>query len=517
MAPDAPRCTRAATSCATCGSGTATRTPTADVVVTRRATRSGCRTRPSSARSPASRSPTARAASTSTSRRSGCTSTATRWPRASALPPEQVRLTLGGVGGAFGGREDLSMQVHACLLALRTGRPVKMVYSREESFVGHVHRHPARMRYEHGADRDGKLVYVQGADRARRRRVRVAARPPSCSNAACFAAGPYAVPNATHRRATSSTRTTRRAARCAASARSRSLRPRGADGQARRGAGHGPGRAADRATRCRPATRMLTGQVVAGPAPVAELLERLRALPLPARPPTARATCASCPAASPTRRTARACGAASATRSASRTSATPRASTTTRPRASGSRATSTASRSSRSTPRRPRSARASSPSRRRSRAPSSASSASWSLPTPTRAVGSAGSSSASRQTYITGGAVKAACEAVRERLRRALARAATLRRAAVERRPVEDDRRVPPPRRPHPLDPRRPGRRAPAVRASRPTARWSTSTSSSAWSGWSSSRRRRTSARRSTRRRSRASSRAASPRASAWR
>ena len=39
------------------------------------------------------------------------------------------------------------MQVQICLLALRTGRPVKMVYSREESFLGHVHRHPAVMWY----------------------------------------------------------------------------------------------------------------------------------------------------------------------------------------------------------------------------------------------------------------------------------------------------------------------------------------------------------------------------------
>ena len=59
------------------------------------------------------------------------------------LPPELVRLTLGGVGGAFGAREDVSLHIHACLLALRTGRPVKIVYSREESFLGHVHRHPA--------------------------------------------------------------------------------------------------------------------------------------------------------------------------------------------------------------------------------------------------------------------------------------------------------------------------------------------------------------------------------------
>ena len=77
------------------------------------------------------------------------------------LDEELVRITLAGVGGAFGAREDLSMQVHACMLALRTGRPVKMVYSREESFFGHVHRHPAWMRYEHGADEDGRLVYVR--------------------------------------------------------------------------------------------------------------------------------------------------------------------------------------------------------------------------------------------------------------------------------------------------------------------------------------------------------------------
>ena len=77
------------------------------------------------------------------------------------LPPEKVRLTLSGVGGAFGGREDLSMHVHACLLALHTGKPVKMVYNREESFYGHVHRHPANLHYEFGAQENGKLVYAR--------------------------------------------------------------------------------------------------------------------------------------------------------------------------------------------------------------------------------------------------------------------------------------------------------------------------------------------------------------------
>jgi CO/xanthine dehydrogenase Mo-binding subunit len=65
------------------------------------------------------------------------------------------------------------MQIHAAMLALRTGKPVKMVYNREESFFGHVHRHPAVMRYEHGASADGKLVFRQGGDRPRRRRIRL--------------------------------------------------------------------------------------------------------------------------------------------------------------------------------------------------------------------------------------------------------------------------------------------------------------------------------------------------------
>src|SRR6185503_3807430 len=71
------------------------------------------------------------------------------------LEKEQVRIHLGGVGGAFGGREDLSMQVHGAMLALHTDRPVKIVYSREESFVGHVHRHPAKLWMEHRATREG--------------------------------------------------------------------------------------------------------------------------------------------------------------------------------------------------------------------------------------------------------------------------------------------------------------------------------------------------------------------------
>ena len=111
------------------------------------------------------------------------------------LPPDKVRITLAGVGGAFGAREDLSIQIHSCMLALATGLPVKMMYSREESFFGHVHRHPAKMTYEHGATRDGELVYV-------RARVLLdggayaSSSTAVVSNAACFAIGPYECPSA---------------------------------------------------------------------------------------------------------------------------------------------------------------------------------------------------------------------------------------------------------------------------------------------------------------------------------
>ncbi|MFF2062396.1 xanthine dehydrogenase family protein molybdopterin-binding subunit [Streptomyces sp. NPDC058200] len=108
------------------------------------------------------------------------------------LPEDKVRMTLSGVGGAFGGREDLSMQIHACLLALRTGKPVKIVYNRFESFFGHVHRHPAKLWYEHGATRDGKITHM---------RCRIvldggayaSASPAVVGNASSLSVGPYVV------------------------------------------------------------------------------------------------------------------------------------------------------------------------------------------------------------------------------------------------------------------------------------------------------------------------------------
>ncbi|MGW4760999.1 xanthine dehydrogenase subunit D [Streptomyces pseudogriseolus] len=108
------------------------------------------------------------------------------------LPEDKVRMTLAGVGGAFGGREDLSMQIHACLLALRTGKPVKIVYNRFESFFGHVHRHPAKLFYEHGATADGKLTHVK-ARIVLDGGAYASASPAVVGNASSLGVGPYAV------------------------------------------------------------------------------------------------------------------------------------------------------------------------------------------------------------------------------------------------------------------------------------------------------------------------------------
>jgi xanthine dehydrogenase D subunit len=198
------------------------------------------------------------------------------------LEPERVRMSLGGVGGAFGGREDLSMQIHACMLALRTGRPVKMVYSREESFFGHVHRHPCRMTYAHGSRRDGRLVFVRarivldgGAYASSSTAV--------CSNAACFAAGPYAVPNASITSHVVYTNNPPCGAMRGFGAVQVAFAYEAQMDKLASALGMDP-----LALRIRnalaPGDRLPTGQVVPEPAPVAELLERVQAFPLPEPP-----------------------------------------------------------------------------------------------------------------------------------------------------------------------------------------------------------------------------------------
>jgi xanthine dehydrogenase D subunit len=199
------------------------------------------------------------------------------------LPPEKVRLTMSGVGGAFGGREDVSMQIHACMLALHTDRPVKIVYDREESFFGHVHRHPCRMRYEHGATRDGRLVYVKarivldgGAYASSSTAV--------CSNAACFAGGPYDVPSATIDAYVVYTNNPPCGAMRGFGAVQVAFAHESQMDKLAKALGMDP---VDLRLKnaMAPGHRLPTGQIVREPAPVAELLERLREMPLP--PPAA--------------------------------------------------------------------------------------------------------------------------------------------------------------------------------------------------------------------------------------
>ena len=77
------------------------------------------------------------------------------------LPPDRVRVTQVATGGAFGGKEDLNVQCHASLLALRTGRPVLVTLSRRESLRFHAKRHPMWLEYTAGCDEEGRLVAVR--------------------------------------------------------------------------------------------------------------------------------------------------------------------------------------------------------------------------------------------------------------------------------------------------------------------------------------------------------------------
>lgn len=77
------------------------------------------------------------------------------------LPEEQVRVVYKYAGGAFGGREDMSVQLILALAAWKLGRPVKIVWSREESIIGHHKRHPFIIQARWGATQDGKLTAIQ--------------------------------------------------------------------------------------------------------------------------------------------------------------------------------------------------------------------------------------------------------------------------------------------------------------------------------------------------------------------
>ncbi|MCY3901645.1 MAG: xanthine dehydrogenase family protein molybdopterin-binding subunit [Caldilineaceae bacterium] len=110
------------------------------------------------------------------------------------LPASRIVVRYPAVGGAFGGREDMSIQIPLALAAWKTGRPVKTIWSREESIVGHHKRHAFVIRAKWGATKEGKLVAAQmemtsdaGAYAYTSTKV--------LANATLMCHGPYEIPN----------------------------------------------------------------------------------------------------------------------------------------------------------------------------------------------------------------------------------------------------------------------------------------------------------------------------------
>lgn len=116
------------------------------------------------------------------------------------LPEEQVRVIYPAIGGAFGGREDMSLQIVLGLAALRLheqgmDRPVRIIWTREESIIGHHKRHPAYIKTKWGATKAGKITAVtaelildSGAYAYTSTKV--------LGNANLMVTGPYEIPNA---------------------------------------------------------------------------------------------------------------------------------------------------------------------------------------------------------------------------------------------------------------------------------------------------------------------------------
>ncbi len=114
--------------------------------------------------------------------------------RAMTMRDEDVRIVGTLIGGGFGGKEDIAGQIHVAMLATATGRPVKMLYTRQESLLFHPKRHATVIRIKTGAKRDGTLTAVRaelygdgGAYASLSDKV--------LTRATTHATGPYVVPN----------------------------------------------------------------------------------------------------------------------------------------------------------------------------------------------------------------------------------------------------------------------------------------------------------------------------------
>jgi xanthine dehydrogenase molybdenum-binding subunit len=114
--------------------------------------------------------------------------------RALGWPENRVHIIGMTIGGGFGGKEDIAGQIHAALLANATGRPVKLLYDRHESLIAHPKRHATQIRVKIGAKQDGTLTAVEtelygdtGAYASLGDKV--------MTRATTHSSGPYEVPN----------------------------------------------------------------------------------------------------------------------------------------------------------------------------------------------------------------------------------------------------------------------------------------------------------------------------------
>jgi CO/xanthine dehydrogenase Mo-binding subunit len=110
------------------------------------------------------------------------------------LPEERVRVIYPAIGGAFGGREDMSVQIVLALAAWKLQKPVRIIWSRRESMIGHGKRHPSTLKAKWGATKDGRLVAAEvemiadgGAYMYTSNKV--------LGNSAITCTGPYFIPN----------------------------------------------------------------------------------------------------------------------------------------------------------------------------------------------------------------------------------------------------------------------------------------------------------------------------------
>ena len=110
------------------------------------------------------------------------------------MPNENIRVVYPAIGGAFGGREDMSVQIVLALAAWKLKRPVKIIWSRQESIIGHGKRHASVSRAKWGATKDGKVIAIEneligdgGAYMYTSNKV--------LGNSAITSSGPYFIPN----------------------------------------------------------------------------------------------------------------------------------------------------------------------------------------------------------------------------------------------------------------------------------------------------------------------------------